>query len=78
MRLTPLLACLTCLACLTWAWSADSGRAETPASPGQLFGQGYRAVQDGRFAQAERVLEQAVAADPLLADYSLHLSLIHI
>ncbi len=75
MRLTRLLACLmclACLACLTVAWSADPGRAETPAGPGQLFGQGHRAVQDGRFAQAERVLEQAVAADPLLADYSLH------
>ena len=72
LRLTPLLAGLMCLACLTWAWSADPGRTETPASPGQLFGQGYRAVQDGRFARAERVLEQAVAADPLLADYSLY------
>ena len=72
LRLTPLLACLMCLACLTWAWSADLGRTETPTTPGQLFGQGYRAVQDGRFAQAERVLEQAVAADPLLADYSLY------
>jgi len=72
LRLTPLLAWLMCLVCLTWAWSADLGRSQTPASPGQLFGQGYRAVQDGRFAQAERVLEQAVAADPLLADYSLY------
>ena len=72
LRLTPLLACLMCLACLTWAWSADPGRSQTPVIPGQLFGQGYRAVQDGRFAQAERVLEQALAADPLLADYSLY------
>ncbi len=72
MRLTPLLAGLMCLACLTWAWSADPGRSQTPAIPGQLFGQGYRAVQDGRFAQAERVLEQALASFPLLADYSLY------
>ena len=72
LRLTPLLAGLMCLACLTWAWSADPGRSQTPAIPGQLFGQGYRAVQDGRFAQAERVLEQALASFPLLADYSLY------
>lgn len=72
LRLTPLLACLMCLAYLTWAWSADLGRSQTPATPGQLFGQGYRAVQDGRFVQALPVLEQAVAASPLLADYSLY------
>ncbi len=62
---------LVCLSCLISA-GAPAVHAETPASPGEIFLQGYNAVQDGQFARAQRLLQQALEVYPLLADYSLY------
>ena len=59
------------LICLILTWSAVT-HAETSATPGEIFRQGYRAVQDGQLVKAQRMLQQALEVYPLLADYSLY------
>ena len=69
-----LLSGLVCLGYLLVA-GAPAAQAEASARPdpaGELFRQGYHAVQAGQFATAQRLLQQARQAYPLLADYSLH------
>ncbi len=57
------------------AAGAAAAQTGTPASPdpaGEMFRQGYRAVQAGQFVKAQGLLQQTREAYPLLADYSLY------
>lgn len=71
LRLGSGQACLLCLI-VAWSTATDAEASATLATPGEMFRQGYSAVQDGQFAEAQHLLQQALEASPLLADYSLY------